>query len=159
MGWLLVKYLSTAGIVVLVSEVAKRSDKLGALIAALPLVTILALIWLQIETGSQEKVANHAWYTFCVRRTHPADVPDLPASARAYRLLADPACQRRHHGDVLLAVHLRRPLRRGGADAVRACLDAQGRLSGNPAVGIRSHDDPVPAQGLGTVEPFVRASS
>lgn len=64
MAWLIFKYLTTAGIVVLVSEVAKRSDKLGALIAALPLVTILALIWLQIETGSQEKVANHAWYTF-----------------------------------------------------------------------------------------------
>nr|WP_284047268.1 DUF3147 family protein [Guyparkeria hydrothermalis] len=58
------KYLTTAGVVVLVSEVAKRSDKLGALIAALPLVTILALIWLHIETGSPEKVSNHAWYTF-----------------------------------------------------------------------------------------------
>ena len=37
---------------------------LGALIAALPLVTILALIWLHVETGSHDKVANHAWYTF-----------------------------------------------------------------------------------------------
>ncbi|RRQ23870.1 DUF3147 family protein [Guyparkeria sp. SCN-R1] len=64
MAWLIFKYLTTAGVVVLVSEVAKRSDKLGALIAALPLVTILALIWLQVETGSQEKVSNHAWYTF-----------------------------------------------------------------------------------------------
>lgn len=64
MTWVIFKYLTTAGIVVLVSEVAKRSDKLGALIAALPLVTILALIWIQVETGSQEKVANHAWYTF-----------------------------------------------------------------------------------------------
>ena len=58
MAWLIFKYLTTAGIVVLVSEVVKRSDKLGALI------TILALIWLQIETGSQEKVPNHAWYPF-----------------------------------------------------------------------------------------------
>lgn len=43
---------------------ARRSDKLGALIAAAPLVTILARNWLQFETGSPKKVANHAWYTF-----------------------------------------------------------------------------------------------
>lgn len=63
-GWLITKYLTTAFVIVLVSEIAKRSDKLGALLAALPLVTILALIWLQVETGSVEKVSNHAWYTF-----------------------------------------------------------------------------------------------
>eukprot|EP01030_Chromulinospumella_sphaerica_P009968 gene9968-9774_t len=39
MGWIILKYLTTAGLVVLISEVAKRSDKLGALIAALPMVT------------------------------------------------------------------------------------------------------------------------
>lgn len=64
MSWLITKYLTTAAIVVLVSEIAKRSDKLGALIAALPLVTILAMIWLHLETHSAEKVANHAFYTF-----------------------------------------------------------------------------------------------
>lgn len=64
MGWLTLKYLSTAFVIVLVSEIAKRSDKLGALVAALPLITILALIWLHIETGSVEKVSSHAWYTF-----------------------------------------------------------------------------------------------
>lgn len=64
MNWLIAKYLVTAGVVVLVSEIAKRSDKLGGLIAALPLVTILALIWLHMENQPMEKVANHAWYTF-----------------------------------------------------------------------------------------------
>ena len=64
MVWLITKYLLTAGIVVLVSEIAKRSDKLGGLMAALPLVTLLALIWLYIEKQPQEKIANHAWYTF-----------------------------------------------------------------------------------------------
>jgi len=62
--WILTKYLLTAGIVVLVSEVAKRSDRLGALIAALPTVTILALIWMYVEGPGQEKLANHAYYTF-----------------------------------------------------------------------------------------------
>lgn len=64
MTWLIVKYLVTAGVVVLVSEMAKRSDKLGGLIAALPLVTFLALIWLYVENQPTEKIANHAWYTF-----------------------------------------------------------------------------------------------
>jgi hypothetical protein len=63
-GWLIAKYLLTAAVVVAVSEVAKRSDKLGGLIAALPLVTILAMIWMHIEQQSAEKIGNHARYTF-----------------------------------------------------------------------------------------------
>lgn len=64
MHWIIFKYAITAGMVVLISEFAKRSDKLGGLIAALPLVTVLTLIWLFIENQSSEKIANHAWYTF-----------------------------------------------------------------------------------------------
>ena len=64
MSWIVTKYLLTAGVVVLVSEIAKRSDKLGGFVAALPLVTVLALIWLYVEGQSGEKIANHAWYTF-----------------------------------------------------------------------------------------------
>lgn len=64
MTWLIIKYLLTSAIVVGVSEFAKRSDRVGALIAALPLVTVLALIWLHVENQPQAKIANHAWYTF-----------------------------------------------------------------------------------------------
>ena len=64
MSWIITKYLVTAGLVVAVSEFAKRSDKLGALIAALPMVTVLTLIWLHVEKQPASKVANHAWYTF-----------------------------------------------------------------------------------------------
>ncbi|MGH8028125.1 MAG: DUF3147 family protein [Pseudoxanthomonas sp.] len=64
MGWLITKYMLTAAVVVLVSEAAKRSDKLGGFIAALPLVTFLALMWLYVEKQPQAKIANHAWYTF-----------------------------------------------------------------------------------------------
>jgi F0F1-type ATP synthase assembly protein I len=63
MTWLIAKYLITAAVVVLVSEMAKRSDKLGGFIGALPLVTFLALIWLHVEKQPESKVANHAWYT------------------------------------------------------------------------------------------------
>jgi len=64
MAWLISKYLITAAVVVIVSEAAKRSDRLGGLIAALPLVTVLTLIWLYVEHQPQSKIANHAWYTF-----------------------------------------------------------------------------------------------
>ncbi|MGZ8289758.1 MAG: DUF3147 family protein [Telluria sp.] len=64
MTWIIIKYLLTSAVVVGVSEFAKRSDKLGALIAALPMVTVLALIWLHVESQPEQKIANHAWYTF-----------------------------------------------------------------------------------------------
>lgn len=64
MTWLITKYLLTAGMVVFISEVAKRSDKLGGFIAALPLMTLLTLIWLFVEDQSEEKIASHAYYTF-----------------------------------------------------------------------------------------------
>lgn len=64
MWWILTKYLLTAAVVVFVSELAKRSDRLGGFVSALPLVTFLILIWLYVENQPQEKIANHAWYTF-----------------------------------------------------------------------------------------------
>ena len=64
MIWIATKYLITAGLVVLISELAKRSDKLGGLIAALPLVTVLTLFWLYFENQPNEKLAAHAYYTF-----------------------------------------------------------------------------------------------
>ncbi len=64
MAWLMTKYAVTALLVVAISEIAKRSDKLGGFIAALPLVTLLTLIWLHLERQPERKVANHALYTF-----------------------------------------------------------------------------------------------
>lgn len=64
MGWIISKYAITAGLVVLISELAKRSDRLGGLVAALPLVTVLTLVWLYVEQQPASKIANHAWYTF-----------------------------------------------------------------------------------------------
>jgi len=64
MGWLITKYLITAALVIAISEIAKRSDRLGGFVAALPLVTFLALVWLYVDKQPQEKIANHAWYTF-----------------------------------------------------------------------------------------------
>ena len=56
MVWLIAKYALTAGMVILISEVAKRSDRLGGLIAALPIVTILVLIWMKLENQDPQKI-------------------------------------------------------------------------------------------------------
>ncbi|MEQ9824518.1 MAG: DUF3147 family protein [Puniceicoccaceae bacterium] len=64
MLFLATKYAVTALIIVIVTEVAKRSDRIGALISSLPLVTVMVMIWLYVEKQGTEKIANHALYTF-----------------------------------------------------------------------------------------------
>jgi len=64
MSWLVTKYLLTATLVVIISELAKRSDRLGALLTALPLVTILTLVWLHLENQPLAKIASYASLTF-----------------------------------------------------------------------------------------------
>ncbi|WP_047533877.1 DUF3147 family protein [Methylotenera sp. N17] len=62
--YFLIKYLVTAGLILVISEAAKLSVKLGGLIAALPLVTVFTLIWLNYEQQPIAKISNHAYYTF-----------------------------------------------------------------------------------------------
>lgn len=76
MAMLITKFLVTSFIIVLVSEIAKRTDKIGALIASLPIVTIMVMIWLYIEKQGAEKIANHAYYTLWYV------VPTLPMFAQ-----------------------------------------------------------------------------
>ncbi len=64
MNWYLIKLLLTAGIVVLVSEVAKRNALMGSLVASLPLVSVLGMLWLYGETRDAERLAVHAEGTF-----------------------------------------------------------------------------------------------
>ena len=60
MLYLAVKTLITAVLVVLVSEVSKRSPLLAGLFASLPLVSVLAMIWLYIDTRDAARVASLA---------------------------------------------------------------------------------------------------
>jgi hypothetical protein len=64
MSYIIVIYIIAAGLIVLISELAKFSDKIGAFTSALPLVTISVLFWLFFENQSTEKIANHSYYTF-----------------------------------------------------------------------------------------------
>lgn len=64
MAYLILKAALSGIIVLIVSEVAKRSPGLGGLIASLPLVSILGIIWLWRDTSDVERVAAHAQSTF-----------------------------------------------------------------------------------------------
>lgn len=58
MFYLAAKTLITAALVVLVSEVSKRSPLLAGLFASLPLVSVLAILWLYVDTGSAQQVSD-----------------------------------------------------------------------------------------------------
>jgi len=53
-----IKIMLSAMIIVAVSEIAKRSSLLGALLASLPLTSLLAFVWLYLDTGDVQKVSN-----------------------------------------------------------------------------------------------------
>ena len=64
MWYLIFKSLLSGLIIMAVSEIAKRSPAFGALVASLPLVSLLAIIWLWRETGDTARIADHAEATF-----------------------------------------------------------------------------------------------
>lgn len=58
------KVAITALLVVLISEVAKRSSFLGAVLASVPLTSVLAMLWLYLDTGDAAKVSALAGSVF-----------------------------------------------------------------------------------------------
>jgi hypothetical protein len=64
MTYLIIKALLSGVIVMIVSEVARRSPGLGGMIASLPLVSILGIMWLWRDTSDVERIASHAEATF-----------------------------------------------------------------------------------------------
>ena len=61
--FILTKIFLTAFLIVVISEFGKFNDKLGGLVAALPLVTIFVVCWMYYEGVSENKIANHFKYT------------------------------------------------------------------------------------------------
>jgi hypothetical protein len=64
MSYFAFKALLSGLIVAVVSEVARRSPGIGGLIASLPLVSVLAVIWLWRDTAETERIASHMQSTF-----------------------------------------------------------------------------------------------
>jgi hypothetical protein len=64
MLYLAVKALISGVIVAAVSEIARRSPAGGALLASLPLVSVLGMIWLWRDTHDPVRMASHVGATF-----------------------------------------------------------------------------------------------
>ena len=64
MVWYVIKIALTAVVIVVVSEISKRLPLLGSLIASLPLISVLGMIWIYQETKDNQKLITHAEGTF-----------------------------------------------------------------------------------------------
>ena len=88
---LAVKALISGLLAAIISEIAKRSPAFGALVASLPLISIMAVIWLWRDTGDSERIASQMegtfWYILpslgrmIVEQTKPANVTVEEADA------------------------------------------------------------------------------
>jgi hypothetical protein len=64
MFYLLIKAAISGAIVAAVSEIAKRYPGFGGMIASLPLVSVLGMMWLWRDTHDPQRMAAHAGATF-----------------------------------------------------------------------------------------------
>ena len=64
MLYLFLKAAISGVIVAVVSEVARRWPGYGGLIASLPLVSVLGMIWLWRDTSDVQRMSDHATGTF-----------------------------------------------------------------------------------------------
>lgn len=63
MFYLILKAAISGVLIALASEVARRNAGIGALIASLPLVSVLGMIWLWRDTHDAARLADHAQAT------------------------------------------------------------------------------------------------
>ena len=56
-SYVILKFSLSAAILVIVSEIAKRSSIWAAVLASLPLTSLLAFVWLYLDTQDTQKVA------------------------------------------------------------------------------------------------------
>jgi len=57
MSYYILKILITTILIVVISEISKRSSLVGAILASIPLVSVLAMMWLYIDTKDISKVS------------------------------------------------------------------------------------------------------
>ena len=64
MTFLIIKALVSGVLIAVVSEVARKFPGLGGLIASLPLISVLGMMWLWRATEDPDRMATHALATF-----------------------------------------------------------------------------------------------
>ncbi len=64
MIYLVIKALLSGSIIAIVSEIAKRNNAVASIVHSLPLMSLLAFIWLYAETKDAGLIGRHALGTF-----------------------------------------------------------------------------------------------
>ncbi|MBC8493521.1 MAG: DUF3147 family protein [Candidatus Thioglobus sp.] len=52
------KVVISAVLIVTISEISKRSSFFGALVASIPLISVMAILWIYIDTKDIEKISS-----------------------------------------------------------------------------------------------------
>ena len=58
MKYIFLKLIISSGIITIVSEIAKKSSFIGGLVASIPLISVLSMIWLYIDSRDIEKIKH-----------------------------------------------------------------------------------------------------
>lgn len=64
MNWFFLKAALSGLLIATISEIARRNAAFAALVASLPLVSIIGMIWIWGETRDVNRIATHAQATF-----------------------------------------------------------------------------------------------
>ena len=75
MGYFIFKAMVSGLLIAAISEIGRRSAGFAALVASLPLISLIGMIWLWRDTGDAQRLADHSMATmFYV-------IPSLPMFA------------------------------------------------------------------------------
>ena len=58
MKYIFLKLIISSGIITLVSEISKKSSFIGGLVVSIPLISVLSMIWLYIDSRDIEKIKS-----------------------------------------------------------------------------------------------------
>jgi hypothetical protein len=64
MTYFITKALLSGVIIATVSELAKKNNLVASVVHSLPLMSLLAFIWLYVDTKDAGLIGRHAWGTF-----------------------------------------------------------------------------------------------
>ena len=64
MAYYLSKILITTALIVIISEIAKRNILFGGILASVPLISVLAILWLYVDTKNTEIISQFSISVF-----------------------------------------------------------------------------------------------
>lgn len=64
MMYYIIKVIISSVLIVAISEVSKKSSLIGGILASIPLISVLGMIWLYIDTESSEKISHFSTSVF-----------------------------------------------------------------------------------------------